>query len=424
MPKKMQWIWRSLIATFIACLIVVMTIASQPTNAAIAPLLDPYLTSGKLSEGEKAFSDYLQSSPKDDKSRFGLGVIQFVRGTERLMQSLYRYGMIQSPLGGSIPFVRLPIPKNPKPQILTYEALQQVFQAWIDDLATVRTTLEPIKDQNLKLALRLGLVRLDFDGNGKAEDKEMLWQIFNAVTNARATEQEAQQFLIAFDRGDTLWLQGYTHVLGAIGEFLRAYDSRDLFAACAHLFFQNVDTPHKFLLTPSKKNVDDYSFDPFDFVDLISTVHLSKFSLVEPQRMTTILNHMKSVISLSRESWKSILAETDSDREWIPNPKQLSVIPQVRVTDEMVKSWLKSLDEISTILDGKKNIPFWRDDKLSIDFARIFTEPRGFDLVSWVQGTAATTYLEKGTSVTDSRVWDEMLNAFGGNLFGFVVWFN
>ena len=142
MPKKMQWIWRSLIATFIACLIVVMTIASQPTNAAIAPLLDPYLTSGKLSEGEKAFSDYLQSSPKDDKSRFGLGVIQFVRGTERLMQSLYRYGMIQSPLGGSIPFVRLPIPKNPKPQILTYEALQQIFQAWIDDLATVRTLID------------------------------------------------------------------------------------------------------------------------------------------------------------------------------------------------------------------------------------------------------------------------------------------
>ena len=87
MPKKMQWIWRSLIASFIACLIVVTAIASQPTNAAIAPLLDPYLTSGKLSEGEKAFSDYLQSSPKDDKSRFGLGVIQFVRGTERLMQS-------------------------------------------------------------------------------------------------------------------------------------------------------------------------------------------------------------------------------------------------------------------------------------------------------------------------------------------------
>ncbi|MCX5935801.1 MAG: hypothetical protein NTU99_13675, partial [Pseudanabaena sp. LacPavin_0818_WC45_MAG_42_6] len=238
----------------------------------------------------------------------------------------------------------------------------------------------------------------------------------------RVTEKDAQQFLIAFDRGDALWLQGYTHVLGAMGEFLRAYDSRELFAACAHLFFQNVDTPHKFLLIRPKKT-DEYSFNIFDPLDLVTAVHLAKFPLVEPQRMTTILNHMKSVISLSRESWKSILAETDSDREWVPNPKQLSVIPEVRVTDTMVKSWLKSLDEIAMILDGKKNIPFWRDEKSSIDFARIFTEPRSFDLVSWVQGTAATPYLEKG-STTDARVWNEMVNAFGSNLFGFVVWFN
>ena len=96
--------------------------------------------------------------------------------------------MIQNPAGGSIPFFRFPVPTNPKPQTLTYDGLQQVFQGWIDDLATVRTTLEPIKDQNLKLALRLGLIRLDFDGNGKADDKEMLWQLFNAVTGARVTE--------------------------------------------------------------------------------------------------------------------------------------------------------------------------------------------------------------------------------------------
>ncbi|PZV16462.1 MAG: hypothetical protein DCF20_08075 [Pseudanabaena sp.] len=423
MTKKMQWIGRVAIAMLLTWLICLSVIAWQPSNAAIAPLPDPYLTAGKLAEGEKVFIDYLKINDKDDKARFGLGVIQFMSATERLMQALYRYGMIQTPLSGTIPFFRLPVPKNPKPQTITYEGLQQVFQVWIDDLATVRTTLEPIKDQNLKLALRLGLVRLDFDGNGKAYDKEMLWQIFNSITGAGVTEKEAQQFLIAFDRGDTLWLQGYTHVLGAIGEFLRAYDSRELFAACAHMFFQNVDTPHKFLITSRRKSPDDYSNSFFEGVDLVSAIHLAKFPLVEPQRMTTILNHMKSVISLSRESWKSILAETDNDREWIPNPKQKSVIPAVLVTEEMVKSWLRSLDEINSILDGKKNIPFWRDDKLSIDFARIFTEPSTFDLISWVQGTAATPYLEKGT-VTNALVWNDMVNAFGSNLFGFVIWFN
>lgn len=423
MQKKMQWLWRSLVAILISCLIVITAISLQPSNAAIAPLPDPYLTTGRLAEGEKVFNDYLKNNSQDDKVRFGLGVIQFMSGTERLMQSLYRYGLIQNPVSEILPFLRLPVPQNPKPQTLTYDRLQQVFQTWIDDLATVRTTLEPIKDQNLKLALRLGLIRLDFDGNGKADDKEMLWQIFNSVTGANVTEKEAQQFLIAFDRGDALWLQGYTHVLGAISEFLRAYDSRELFAACAHLFFQDIDTPHQFLLTPRRKSPQESNFSFFDIIDLISAVHLAKFPLAEPQRMTTILNHMKSVISLSRESWKSILAETDSDREWIPNPKQTSAIPQVRVTEEMVKSWLAALDEITTILDGKKNLPFWRDEKLSIDFARIFTEPRTFDLGSWVQGTAATPYLEKG-KVTDMNVWNTMVSAFGSNLFGFVVWFN
>ncbi|ELS33436.1 MULTISPECIES: hypothetical protein [Pseudanabaena] len=425
MPRKMQWIWRSLIAILVSSLMIATTIALQPTHAAIAPLPDPYLTSGKFVDGERVFSDYLQTNLKDDKARLGLGVIQFMRGTERLMQSLDRYGMMQTPLSGLVPFLRLPIPKNPQPQTLTYEGLQQVFQTWIDDLATVRNTLEPIKDGNFKLALRLGLIRLDFDGNGKATNDEMLWQIFNAITGANVTEKDAQQFLIAFDRGDALWLQGYTHVLGAIGEFLRAYDSRELFESCAHLFFQRVDTPHKFLITPRRESPDEYgySFSPFEFLDLVSAVHLTKFPLADPQRMKTILNHLKSIVRLSRESWQSILAETDNDREWIPNPKQVSVIPQARVTDDMVKAWFQSLDEIESILTAKKNLPFWRDAKLSINFPRIFTEPRPFDLVSWVQGTAATPYLEKGT-VTNMNVWNEMIRAFGSNLFNFTIWFN
>ncbi len=424
---KSNWAKRSLIAALIiaivAATIIAFTSVLQPSNAAIAPLPDPYLTSGKLTEGEKVFTDYLKNNEKDDKSRFGLGVIQLMRGIERLTQSLHRYGMIQNPISRTIPFFRLPVPPNPKPQTLTYDGLQQVFQTWIDDLATVRNTLAPIKDQNLKLALRLGLVRLDLDGNGKLENQEMLWQVFNAVTGARVTEKEAQQFLIAFDHGDALWLQGYTHVLGAIGEFLRAYDSRELFDACAHIFFQKVDSPHQAWLFTKPDKPDDYSSNFPEIMDLISAIHFTKFPLAEPQRMTTILNHLKSVISLSRASWQSILAETDRDREWVPNPKQTSVIPNVTVSDEMVSAWLKSLDEVDLILAGKKNLPFWRDEKLSIDFPRIFTEPRAFDLMAWLQGTAATPYLEKG-NITDMFVWETMTRAFGGDLFGFVVWFN
>jgi hypothetical protein len=148
-----------------------------------------------------------------------------------------------------------------------------------------------------------------------------------------------------------------------------------------------------------------------------------KFPLAEPQRMTKILEHMREVVSLSRQSWQSILAETDNDREWLPNPKQKSVIPEAIVTDAMVKTWLSGLDELQLLLDGKRTLPFWRDSQLSINLAKIFTNPTGFDLIAWIQGTAATPYLEKG-KVTDLNIWNAIEGAFGANLFNFVVWFN
>ena len=101
------------------------------------------------------------------------------------------------------------------------------------------------------------------------------------------------------------------------------------------------------------------------------------------------------MIALSHESWKFILAETDDDHEWVPNTKQHSVMPNGTVTAEMVKGWFEFLDEAQAILKGEKLIPFWRKGPTSgVNLKRVFTEPRTFDLVLWVQGTAAAPYLK------------------------------
>ena len=46
-----------------------------------------------------------------------------------------------------------------------------------------------------------------------------------------------------------------------------------------------------------------------------------------------------------------------------------------------------------------------------------------FDLVLWVQGSAATPYLEKG-EFTRHEVWDRLLRVFEGEFVGFALWFN
>ena len=69
-------------------------------------------------------------------------------------------------------------------------------------------------------------------------------------------------------------------------------------------------------------------------------------------------------------------------------------------------------------------MPFWRtDDGRGINLRRVFTEPRAFDLVLWVQGTAAHPYLEKGPLSTP-EVWARFNRLFQGEFIGFALWFN
>ncbi len=90
----------------------------------------------------------------------------------------------------------------------------------------------------------------------------------------------------------------------------------------------------------------------------------------------------------------------------------------------MVSSWLEFVEESEALLAGKRLIPFWRGkEERGLNLRRVFIEPRAFDLVLWVQGTAATPYLEKGP-LTRAEVWTRLQQVFGGDLFGFAVWFN
>ncbi|MDB5389632.1 MAG: hypothetical protein JWM11_5278, partial [Planctomycetaceae bacterium] len=134
-----------------------------------SPLVEKYLHSGQLAKGEQVQEAALETSPKDDQIRFGLGVLRFVRGVERLGQSLYEYGC--RPENTRLPFVRLPIPANPDPTPITYSAFRRVLINFQNDLDSAEKTLAAINDSSVVLPLRLADVRLDLDGDGRATDK-------------------------------------------------------------------------------------------------------------------------------------------------------------------------------------------------------------------------------------------------------------
>jgi hypothetical protein len=409
----------------------------QPALAA-PPDLEKYLLEGRLAEGAAAMQAAVDADPADGVSQFGLGVTQFFQAIESLGQSQYRFGLLGN-RRRAIPFMRLPIPENEKPEQISYELARSMIQDFISGLGKAEKTLAGIKSSGLKLPLKIGQIRLDLDGDGVGTDEESVWNILNALSSGgRPAEADpaVNQLVIAFDDGDVLWLRGYCHVMSALGEIVLAYDWKDQFERTAHLFYPSVKTPHDFLQAEGTGPFN--GFNSQNILDVIALIHTVNYECVEPERMKVALGHLESVISLSRESWKLINAETDNDREWLPNPRQTAALGELRVSQQNLLGWQAFLDEADAILQGKKLLPFWRGieggamffdgnfpehPELGINLRKVFLEPTRLDLVLWLQGTGLQPFLEKGER-TDAGAWRRIMNAFDGNFFLFMVWFN
>lgn len=392
-----------------------------PPAAAPPPLVSSYLESGDYEAGHKALQASLQKEPNNDQHRFGLGVLQTIQAIHGLMNRLHQHGLGTPTHRIAREFIVFEhfLPPNPDAKRLSYAGLRQILQQWVDDLAKAEATLAGVKDPQVKLPLRMSRILLPL-----GQDKANSIPLGKMLQEMRLLDREMDDFLIVFDQGDVSWLRGYLHLLMFFGEAALAHDGQELFERTGHLFFPNIETPHAFLNKPRHAEGPQPVWSDWTLIaDVISFIHLLHLPLKEPMRMRAALAHLEQCMAMSREMWKRVLAETDDDHEWIPNPKQTGVL-QVKITQEMVDSWGLFLAEMEGILAGKKLIPFWRDaGGMGVNLRKVFTEPRTFDLVLWIQGTAATPYLEKGPLSTP-ETWAQLQRVFQGNFIGFAFWFN
>lgn len=399
------------------------------------PLAARFLEGGGSEAGCDALAAHLARNPGDDQARLGLGVLQFLRGVERLGQALHRHGGLGDNARNAriVPLLRLPVPANPTPAETTYGDVRGMIEAFVADLAAAEKTLAAIRDPDVSLPLRFGLVRLDLDGDGKAGEAEALWRLHAALTGQpqgryiggefiRPTDAEqraaAEGLVLRLDRGDVFWLQGYCHLLSAIGEWALAHDMQSSFGDLASYLFAR----------PRGQALPEAIFVDSDnwcapYADFFASVS-KPWPVVEPERMRSSLGHLEEVVRLSRETWRAIEAETDDAGEWIPNANQTGTFPDTQVTAEMIAGWKEFLDEAEAILAGRRLVPHWRLAKgRGVNLRRVFLEPRPLDLVRWVQGSAAVPYIEEGTCSAPDTWW-RLQRTFRGNFIGFAIWFN
>ena len=396
--------------------------ATSPLRAGeAADLLAKHLYAGTLADGGNELSAMGGEAAAEAKA--GEGMLSIVSAIEHLGQSLYRYGLETHPGGAmmQLPILRMPVESNPNPEPITYEKWRAVLQALFDDLNKADALLAEGAAADVKGEVKLNLdlmkVRMDLNGDGKVSDAESFGAIVQALTR-NAEPATLPDLNFAFDKADLLWLRGYIHFLTASAEFGLAVNFEESFNKTAHAYFPRAGLPmSQVLLAPALSS----GFIDNSIGDAIAMIHLLNWQVTDPDRLKDVRTRLATMASLSRESWAAARAETDNDKEWLPNAKQTGRW-RMAVDDATIDGWLAVMSKFEAVLDGKKLMPHWRFTK-GFNVRRFFEQSKRIDAVLIVAGVDAVPFLEDGPISTNAD-WDGLTSAFRGNFLGYALWFN
>ena len=157
-------------------------------------------------------------------------------------------------------------------------------------------------------------------------------------------------------------------------------------------------------------------------MDLVAAIHTMNWTVVEPKRLAAVRTHMLQVMALNENTWRLARAETDDDREWLPNARQTSPFA-IKPTDEIIDSWIATTRLAADVLNGRKLLPHPRFPNKGVNLKTFFETARSFDLVGAVTGHALVPFLEEG-DIVDGGSWRAIANPMQQNMALFAVWFN
>lgn len=351
-------------------------------------------------------------APNDDE-RFVLGGVQFLRAIEGTFQTRWAYGLTDRT--GLLPLLRLPLDDNPAPKPFEPAVITTLFRDAEAGLARSIASLAPLTGAStVGVEIDLGDLWFDVDASGGRGPGEGLIEILGA---ARFGDQPTGTPTIRFDTADAAWLAAYGHLLSGVSEMVQAYDPTEpvarILAARQKMAEWGPPNPSLFL---GMQGIPDE-------IDVIAIILASLDQQPDVAGMARARDHFLAMIAENRAFWTRAEAETDADREWLPNGRQTSGLG-VTLPPEAALVWQDILTDAEAVLTGEKLIPYWRVGAAGgVNLGRVFTDPRPVDIPGWFQGWAALPYLQSGPLVSLEH-WNQFEAMMMGDAMLFALWLN
>ncbi|MGQ0564707.1 MAG: hypothetical protein ACT4OK_06510 [Gemmobacter sp.] len=348
---------------------------------------------------------------------FALAGLRFLSGVEGALQLRWQTGMRAD--WSELPLLRLPIPENPAARPFAATDIVALFDRVDARMADARAALTDLGDQDFALEVRLSDLWFDINANGTREEGEAMAAIADLTLagTGRFGLEVAQDPVVRFDTADAAWLSAYTQFLSAFATTALAFDPAPVvervIASGQAMQALWGDTP--------PPNAMDMMFGRQ--VDRAAMILLALAEPPDPALSMKAHGHLLAMIADNRRFWRLVEAETDNDREWVPNDAQQSALG-LPMPPGTGKRWQAVLADAEGMLEGRLLVPHWRmGAEAGLNLKKMFENPPAIDIVTFIQGEGLLPYAEKGTRVT-ANSWMDFSNFVQGDAMLFAVFLN
>ncbi len=214
------------------------------------------------------------------------------------------------------------------------------------ELAAIEADLAIVAEEpNISLELCLACWEIDWNANGRVDsrDRRLLQLEEDADGEPIPDEDPRRTPTFRFDHGDVAWARAFVAFQRAALDALLAYDWTEIALIAA----RRSERPDEIVI-----------------------------HLVDAGRIAAARERILEGLAQSDLSRRQYLAETDDDREWVPNPRQKDHPMPLPIDQAVYDTWEGVVGDVERMVEGKEGLSV--ADLVTLSGERVKSAPRGY----------------------------------------------